>query len=566
MVLLLATASFASDPVLDALSAELDRTMSELKLEDADGPYHVSMRLYDVHSTSARGQLGGLVDSDAHPFRELAVGVRVGSAERDNSNFDTWDDGWGRKRLVLGDEAMAIRHDAWLLLDEQYKDAVEALAAKDAVLRRKAAVDDVPDFAPGPPQRAEADPTPPADAAALEEVARELSAVFLAHPDVEWSQVWTASETGRRVMLDSGGTRVVEPLAEIGVRVAARARAEDGATVVDQVLFLARTVEGLPPLAEMVADVEALAGRLERWRGLPVAEEEYVGPVWFADDAAVDLFRHVLLPALQGTPAKESAPKGSRVMVWDDEEEGSTAMRVRRRVLPTGWDVVDDPGADPSLPSAYRFDWEGEPAQRVELVLDGVIRTHLMSRTPSKAVPASNGHARGFGGSLPRAMPAITEVVPPRTASERKLHKRALGLAADYDLDHYVIVRRLADPATSSMDGGPMLSFRGMLGFGAEGLPAPIDVVRVYADGREEPVRGLQIAGLDARALKEIAMAGPVRERTLLMSTPDGGASALGGFPVTITGPEVLLEEAELAPAGGNVEKPPMLPSPLAGR
>lgn len=162
-------------------------------------------------------------------------------------------------------------------------------------------------------------------------------------------------------------------------------------------------------------------------------------------------------------------------------------------------------------------------------------------------------------------MPSVLTVKAPRRAGARRLHRRALKAAGAYGLDHYMVVRRLVDPSMASVQGGPMVSFRGMLGFDSAGLPDPVQVFRVYADGREEPVRGLSIAGIDARSLKEIVAAGADAVYTVLMpASADSNPSPLAGFPVTIAAPSVLLGEAELVPAGGNVEKPPVLDSPLA--
>ena len=47
----------------------------------------------------------------------------------------------------------------------------------------------------------------------------------------------------------------------------------------------------------------------------------------------------------------------------------------------------------------YQVDDQGVPAQRVSLIEEGVLRTFLMSRRPTKELPRSNGHGRsGFPG------------------------------------------------------------------------------------------------------------------------------------------------------------------------
>lgn len=564
MIAWIAALALAGDPVLDALSDELSRSVGELSLPDAQPPYFVAYRLHDVQRVELTAQLGGIFEVAAlTPRRRLGVEVRVGSPEHDDSNFESFDPGTRQCGLVIDEGTVALRHDAWLTTDQAYKGAVETLAAKEAAMRRRAEPEPLPDYVPSAPQQAEAQPAEPIEVEAFAQLLRDLSSVFLDHPELELSRVHGAAEHGRRAVIDSYGARVVEPVQHLVVRAAARARADDGTTVVDQVDWVVSRPEDLPSPEAMSAEVEAMAQRLEAWRSWPTIEEEYVGPILFEGDAAVDLIRHVLLPSLQGTPPQEKPPQGSRVVTWDSESGGGP-MRVKRRILPRGFTLIDDPGQDMRWPSSYRFDHEGEAAQAVTLVSDGIVRRHLMSRTPSDSAQGSTGHGRGQLGELIRAMPANATLSVDQAWPARRLHRRALRLAADYALDHYVVVRRLAEPAVAQLDSGPIFTVRGMFGFDEVRLPDPVEVVRVFADGREEPVRGVSLSGLDVRSLRDVVGAGATHQRTVLMPTPGRRASVVGGEAVTLSVPDLLLGEAELAPSGGDAERPPTLPSPLA--
>ncbi len=558
---LASSAAHAEDVLVESLVAELDANMSTLRLEDAAEPYFISYLVYDVHNTSVTAQLGGLLSESSRPSRQLGVGVRVGDAQLDSANFSALgeSDGFTQRRLVRDDVALAIQHDAWLVTDNAYKAAVENLSRKEALARRRIAVDETPDFAPGPAQQVDGGFAEPVDGAELRSQVRELSAIFLDHPEVDSSTVYGAAEVGRRIMLDSLGTRVIEPTAEIYIRVVARARSADGATMVDEVSWLVRSLDDLPDADAMAAEVHALTERLEAWRALPAATAEYIGPVVFADGAAVDLFRHLMLPALEGTPSPETPPRGSRVISFNSS--GSSTLGVRRRMLPVGFSVYDDPAADLTLPSSFRYDWEGEPAQRVDLVVDGIVRSHYAARTPSSSVSASNGHGRGFPGALVRGMASHTVVAVQSETSARKLHRQAMKLTGAYDNDHYLVVRRLADPALSGEDVGSIFSFGGDDG---NGLPAPLEVVRVYQDGREEVVRGLNFAGGGLGLLRDVVAASGQTTTTFLSPPPRRGFQGpMFGLPVTLTAPDVLIGELELVAGTDAVEKPPRVGSPL---
>ncbi len=552
----LAAAAWATDPVAEALATELDRAVDALSLPAAPPPYFVWGWAFDGWTVATSASLGAVDDrAVVRPDRDFQVLVRVGDAALDQTNFDSWKGTGGGGALVLGSDVVALRHDVWLKVDSEYKGAVETLAAKIAARERRAEPVEIPSFVPGAAVVAE-DPTPvgDVDAPALEALVREVSAVFRDHTALEWSEVSASARGGRRTVVDTGGTRVQAPSELAWVRIAARVRAGDGSTLVDAATHVARRAGELPDTAALVADARALAARLEEWRDRPAETEEYVGPVLFEGDAAVDLFRWLLLPELSGTPGEEKAPRGSRIAVWDDTEAAGPA-RLKRRVLPTGWEVVDDPLADPADPASVRWDLEGVAAERVLLVQDGIVRGHLMSRTPSASLQGSNGHGLELRRGLVVAGPAVARVTPDRRSTAAKLHRAALALADDYDLDHYLVVRRIRPPGLDRESGGPWITGRQWLGFDDDAeLPPPVELVRVFPDGREEVVRGLEIAGLDPRTLASIAAAGATHTSTFRS----------GNRAVTLSAPDVLLPEVELAPSTAPSEKPPLVPSPLA--
>ena len=53
------------------------------------------------------------------------------------------------------------------------------------------------------------------------------------------------------------------------------------------------------------------------------------------------------------------------------------------------------------LAGAYAFDNEGTPAQRVDVIQNGVLKGFLMSRMPIKNFAVSNGHGRNQPGLMP---------------------------------------------------------------------------------------------------------------------------------------------------------------------
>src|SRR5579862_9123317 len=74
------------DPVLDAMKAELKRSMT-LTLNQLDKPYYLSYTVDDEHTWSASATLGGLINSSDSNYRLPRLRIRVGDYKFDNTNW-----------------------------------------------------------------------------------------------------------------------------------------------------------------------------------------------------------------------------------------------------------------------------------------------------------------------------------------------------------------------------------------------------------------------------------------------------------------------------------------------
>ena len=79
LVLTLARAPGAQDgPVFSALSDELERSMTLLRMKDQPAPYYIEYEVEDRASTRVTARMGALVEDLSGRSRTLRVGVRVG--------------------------------------------------------------------------------------------------------------------------------------------------------------------------------------------------------------------------------------------------------------------------------------------------------------------------------------------------------------------------------------------------------------------------------------------------------------------------------------------------------
>jgi len=566
---MLALPAAAQDPgspnpeqLVQALASKVDLHEQQLMLPDAPPVYHLRYHLMQLQQAQARASFGNLLSSDASPMNVLGVEVRVGSAAFDNTGYGGWESGFGRRGLPDELSLRSLDLASWRLTDSSYKEAVEQFARKQAAFSPPP--DHPGDYQLGLHAAGGSISQPSLEQEQLARLARQLSAAFPTDGSLELGTVIAAWEAGTATVVDSEGSALHRPHAEVVLRAMAHARSEDGALISDHRSWLLRDPSQLPTEDELVTSVRELAASLQGWAQAEPLEDEYVGPVIFEDQAAVELFRTLLVPQLEGTPPPvpfeaRFGPLGSGFGLADD---GTTGARLGRRVLPEGWTAVDDPQRLPEHPASFTHDQEGTPAQAVELVTGGIVRTVLMSRVPRKDLPGSNGHARGSLGSRFAGRVAMLEVQPNRALSERRVLRKGLELAAAYGHDHVILVRRFQDDTVRAQDrtGGAM-SF---MGSDALQLPLPLALVRVYADGHEEPLRGAAFVNVQRWALRDIAAAGPQVRGSFLAPFDPGGTSfsPVVGMPTWLSVPQVLVEELELVPVAGDPRDLPVVAAP----
>ena len=174
---------------------------------------------------------------------------------------------------------------------------------------------------------------------------------------------------------------------DVFFRVQLKARAADGTLFSADRSWVGRRADQLPSVEEMVAEVEAMAASLLETIEAPLLGD-YIGPVLLEESASRELFRQLLLPEIVGTPPPVSANR----FVDEGSAQRPRQARIGRRLLPFGWSVVDDATQD--TPGSYEWDYDGVPPERVEIVLDGVLRRPLMSRIPQDTASRSTGHGR----------------------------------------------------------------------------------------------------------------------------------------------------------------------------
>jgi predicted Zn-dependent protease len=539
------------DVVLRALVDELERGKTDLKLADLPRPYFLEYALMDGESATATASLGSVTSSSDSRSRRLRTAVRVGSYELDNTNF-----GGGRgfmpggrrggSALPIEDDYLALRQAIWWATDRGYKDAVEALEQKKAFMETKIIEDKPHDFSKEKPTVHLANRIEPSVMTSkLETLARELSTVFLDYPDLLRSSVTVESGAGNKYIVNSEGTRLRVPAQWCMVTVSGSVQADDGMQLEDAFTASGSTIEALGTLPALQQRCRDLAEQLVRLRSAPVLES-YAGPVLFDAEPAAEIFARRFARRLAGG----QRPVGSRRGADD------FAKRLNKRVLPRTVTVVDNPSLqtieDQPCMGHYVFDDEGVQARPVTLIENGRLKAMVMSRNPSKDFARSTGHGRGL--LRPRSTIGCVTVTASDAADPDALRAALIEACEDEDLDYGIRVAALGTVGSGGGGGRAARLMRGSRFRPSGAGSSPLVVYRVYRDGREELVRGIEIAQLDRDAFKRILAFG---------ETPYvyNGGSGMQGY--TVAAPAMLFEELDLTKIDEDFDRPPVLTNPL---
>ncbi len=138
------SADAKSDPVLQAMQAELERSKT-LHLASMQTPYFVEYRVEDVDEFEASADYGALTQQLRSHQRILRVTVRIGDYKTDSSTAQ----GSGTAQLAaVDDDVTALRYGLWVATDEAYKNALRGYSAKQAELKGFETPPTADDFAP----------------------------------------------------------------------------------------------------------------------------------------------------------------------------------------------------------------------------------------------------------------------------------------------------------------------------------------------------------------------------------------------------------------------------------
>ncbi len=537
----------AKDPLSSVLKDELSRNMKGMAGEEIE-PYFMSYRVNETKNHFIRSSFGQLMESTPDHLRKLAVHVRVGSHELDNthplrgSRYGIMITDMGIN-IPVDNNPGGIRQLLWRETDKHFTRAKERFARVRSETAIKVETEDqsddftheTPVTYHEPPLKAEETEF---DIEAWEDKLKEYSAVFLQHDNILRGTASFSFSYERKYFVSSEGSDITENRLTCRLFISGLTQAEDGMELPLNLSYFGFRPEDLPPHEQILAEIEEMAATLGKLRKAPIADA-YSGPALLSPESAGVFFHEIFGHRVEGHRLKQ------------ETDAQTFKKKVGERVLSENLSVIFDPGmeryGDFFLNGSYKYDCEGQKGQRVTVVEDGILKDFLMSRTPIERFSNSNGHGRAQAGYQPVSRQSNLIVETSRPHSEARLREMLIEEARRQGRDY----------------GYHFVSTRGGFTMTGRYMPnafnvTPLVVYRVYTDGRDdELVRGVDLVGTPLAIFSNIEAAGDTHG----IFTGTCGAES-GGVPTSTVCPMVFVSQIETQRKPKGQERLPVLPRP----
>ncbi len=500
---------------MSTLSGELQRSFHALQKQPTP-PYFISYQLTDNHSITVSSSFGALSGSEERDTRLLDIDLRVGDYSRDNTHrlkqagdFTMTQFGQFQGSVPLDNDPKALAVGLWLETDRHFKTAVQRMQAvkTDGQMQTQKPDEDSGDFSKSPAEKySESIGTLKFDEVAWEKKVREFGAPFRSNSNITQARV--------------------------------EARTQDGELLPTYKTFMAVTPEGLPSDDEVKKTVADMVKMLVSLSNAPVGDA-FTGPAILSGRASAVFFHEIFGHRIEGDRLK------------DDDDAQTFKKRIGQPILPAFLSVYSDPTMrqfhNQDLVGFYGYDDEGVKARRVPVVENGIFKSFLMSRSPMDKFPGSNGHGRRQQGYQVEARQSNLLVESSRMVSRAELKKMLIERVKKSNKAYGLLI--------DDIEGGYTFTSRSMPNsFSIQ----PTIVYKVYPDGREELVRGLNLIGTPLIAFSKISAADDE------IGVFNGVCGARSGWvPVSAIAPGLLVDQIEVQRKEKTNSRKPVLPDPI---
>ncbi len=529
------------------MQQELNRSTQNLKKTPL-APYFLSYQLTDNRAIQVSASFGALTGSTDQNTRLLDLDLRVGDYSLDNTHplrdsgpAMDFSDQLERQKIPLENDPDALRVALWHETERKYRSAVQRLQQVKANVQVKVEAEDRSgDFSH---EGAETYFEPPApfsfDKAAWEQKMRKFTTPFAQHKEIIENSAEVIAEVETRRYVNSDGSRIQISSPFYRIIISAAAKADDGMELPLHQTYMSFSPDKLPDDASILKDVNHMVDVLLQLVKAPLAEP-YTGPAILSGRPSAVFFHEIFGHRIEGQRQK------------NEDEAQTFKKKVNQSVLPDFLNVFSDPGlksyGGTELVGYYPYDDEGVKAHRVPVVEKGILKNFLMSRAPIEGFDHSNGHGRRQQGFHVVARQSNLVVESSKQVPRSELKKLLIEQIKSANKPYGLLF--------DDIEGG--FTFTQRILPNAFNV-RPTVVYRVYPDGKEELVRGVDLIGTPLIAFSKIIAAD---DQVAVFNGVCGAES--GWVPVSASSPGLLVSQIEVQRKEKSQERAPILPPPPA--
>ncbi len=515
--------------IVETAREEIDRAMKALKGKRKPPLFHLSHLVRDEERVRIEAQFGAKTQERIDHRRCCFTDVRVGSPARDQvvegglDDNSIEDESYRYLDIPIGSDVDALRHALWLLTDARTREAEDAWLNKRAheityldPYRHLEAYQRL-----DPKQDLRFSRLPVIDLDHWRRYVVRASAVPKEHPLIKTSVVDLRVVDQTRIYVSAEGVEKIDRISLWSLECTIWLLSAKGDGLPWSITRLVRDPAELPSARAFHKEIRDSIALLENLSEAPVVRS-YSGPVLLEPVPAGLLIHEALGHRLEG----------NRLL---SPGEGQTFRdSVGQTVFPEFLSLRDDPRLDEyegrSLVGHYRFDDEGVDAQDARLIEDGTLQGFLTSRIPTEKNHRSNGHGRACRHERPISRMGVTILESSAALSETELRARLIEEVVAQGLPYGIRILEASGGETTT-EAYDFQAFLGEINLAS----------RVYPDGREELIRGVNFVGTPLNAVRSIIASGDRRE------VDNAWCGAESGYvPVSTITPALLVRHLEL--------------------
>ncbi len=561
ILLLISSFSFANDDtdaIFNAMKIEINRAKDNLKIENMESPYYISLRLKDVNYQMFAYSFGSLLEDYQDQSRSIQAIVRVSKPELDNSNYNEGgvSDSWNVviSSVPLENDELALRQIFWIAIDRAYKNSVQVFSKKKAYLQKHPQEDYPIDFLPVE-EKTELiiDTEEIYDKNFLQSYAQKLSEFLRNYSFLSEGVIIATASNSVQYFLDSEGNRHKKPETYYSIKIRISAYTKDWYKINQSISLIENRKKNLPKLEEAISTMKISLDYIkEMIEQKPL--EEYAGPVVFINQAACKFFLDLLGKGV--SKVREELGEEEQFYSFFKKNTGFFAKKLNQRILPASYEVWDKPNLKElegkELLGYMPIDDEGMKSKDIQIVKNGKLVSFPMRRTAIKKLVDLNGHARSALYNIPDSYITNLIIEDKNSLSEEEFFNKIKEIGQDEGLDEILMIFKLKEDELSTTD--EIYDFMSLES--ESSLLSFPELMYLYNinTGKMRPVWGLLFSKINESSMKDIVASS--QKRYLFQYYP---VSNLWALPISIYCPNIILKEANLV----KIKKQMLMPYPL---